>query len=411
MKVKYSHKLILRRAFLSSAFSLATLIISYIAANIPFPLLEQMNLFAWVEYFTEKTILNEKDDYSDVLFVNTAFDKGLAEYYNPYANELLGTRDVTDRKKLLEFLNRVDSLGGYRCVFLDIMFNENYKTKYDSTLFSKIKSMEKTIFVRSSQYAMADSSMIGYSGLCDYYATITDTNFTRYQYLQDDGSSVALKLNELIGGKLIKKHCGGLWYTIGGELCYNCQFLTKFDSFDEQIIDEDGNTRWDNMGNDIMKWWNDETLKKEIAGQIIILGNFYEDRHDVYMGNIPGPVISYKAFKAIENKDIIVNWRLTGAAFLFYLSIFYYLIWMKPISNILIKKMHNRNRNMDQIQASTNIWTTFLSIIISFISIGTILSIISAFLYVWLKIGINVIVPTLAFSIAKLYKNNKISII
>lgn len=395
----------IRRIVVSSLFSLVTLVVSYIVANIPYPVFEQMNLFAWVEYFLESSVFNQKDDYHDVLFVNTAFDKGLADYYNPNADELLGTGDITDRKKLLDFLNRVDTIGGYRCILIDIMFHENFKTEYDSALFAKIGSMDKVIFARSKEYPMADSSLIEKSGLSDYHSTIISTNFSRYQFLQDGGTSLALKIHESLGGKSIVRHMGGLWYTMDNSLCYNTHFLTKFDSFENQAIGNEGKTRWDNLGKDIFQYWDDCVLKNAILDKYVILGDIIEDRHDTYMGKTAGPVVCYKAIKVLESKNNLVNWWLVICSFLFCTFAFYYLIWGTQITVKMQQFLeHKKIQYGTKNQKNLLRFSLFMRFVISFISIGTILSIISAILYAFWGIGLNVFIPTSAFSIVSIYR-------
>lgn len=374
----------LNRIKIVSFLSIVTLVISYEAGNIPFPLGEQLNLFAWVE-FGMQTLLGAKDDYKDVFFVNVGFDKGIATAMNPDADEVLGTISVTDREKLLSFLERIDSIGGYKYLFLDVEFRDRISAPYDSALFEKIKAMDRIVFARHSDIPMADSSMINKSALSDYFSTIISTNFTRYQYLQSTGESVALYIHHAIDGETIEKHCGGLFYTAGDKgICYNSLFITNFEKFEFQLNGTQDN-RWWNLGEDL-KWETDEDLKAEITNKYVFVGDITSDKHDTYLGMVPGMVISYKALQCLEKNQNLVNWWFVLGSFLFCLCVFYYLIWMRPLVEIL------------------NIKKRLYKIIFSFFSFGFILAFFSALFYLILGIGLNVIVPSLAFSIVHIFK-------
>lgn len=377
-------KIFFRRITYASVLSVLTLVLSYVASNIPFPAGENLNLLAWLEYGMQ-SCFGPQDDYEDVVFINVGFDKGVATAMNPDADEVLGTIAVTNRESLLGFLERIDSIGGYKYLFLDIEFRDRIYTAFDSALFSKIKSMDRIVIARHSDTPIADSTLLDKAALSDYYATIVSTNFTRYQFLQSTGESAALHIHNAIGGDPIAIHCGGLWYTKGDEgLCYNCHFVTTFERFDSQF-DKAGENRWWNLTEDL-KWEDDESLKEEFADKYVFVGDMVGDRHDTYLGMVPGLVISYRALQCLNQNQNLVNWWLVLLSFVFCGFVFYYLIWMKPIVEII------------------NIRHKFTKIIFSFFGFGFILAFISAIFYVFFGVGLDVFVPSLLFSLVHFFK-------
>lgn len=377
-------KKILKRIALASVLSVLSLLLSYEANNIPFPAGENLNLFAWLEYGMQHW-LGSHNDYDDVVFINVGFDKGVATAMNPDADEVLGTLAVTDREKLLGFLERIDSIGGYKYLFLDVEFRDRIKTPFDSALFSKIKSMDRIVIARHSDTPIADSTLLDKAAISDYYSTIISTNFTRYQFLQSSGESAALHIHNALGGDSIEKHWGGLWYTKGNEgLCYNCQFVTNFERFDSQL-DNNQNNRWWNLTEDL-KWEDDESLKEEFAGKYVFVGDMIGDKHDTYLGKVPGMVISYRALQCLNQNQNLVNWWLALLSFVFCGFVFYHLIWMRPLLDII--NIHNK----------------FTRIILSFFGFGFVLATISAIFYVFFGVGLNVFVPSLLFSLVHYFK-------
>ena len=120
------------------------LFLSYVLNNQSLFTGEDLNQYAWMELIKEKVGLSEQIDYKDALFINVAYDKQLIEKNDEFGMTV-GNVDITDRTKLLELLNRLTETNKYRYIILDVRFEKGFNSEVDSSLFAKIKDMDRMI--------------------------------------------------------------------------------------------------------------------------------------------------------------------------------------------------------------------------------------------------------------------------
>lgn len=369
--------------------AIITMVAGYIADNAAVLVPDSMNMFSWTEYGI-RYICGDEEQYEDALFINTAYDKDIAKVQSYESDEILGNGVVTDRKKLCHLLHTLDSIGNYRLIFLDIRFEKEFTTPYDSALFAQITSTPRIIVAHHSTINIADSSLLEKTSYNDYYATIVATNFTRYQYLQSGGEhSVALTMHNILNKKDITKHWGGLYYTDEkGCLCKNSMFITNIKDFSHQT-DDNGDLRWYNMGKDL-QYLTSEDLSNLINDKLIFICNMVSDTHDTYAGMTPGAVITYKAYKTLEEgKHRFGSMMVIASVLLFvlYFVMGYLAIYRKQV--------------LPHFKSKT------VNFFISFIGWGMILNFIGIFAYMLLGQSFNTFVPTLVLSIMSLYNRYK----
>ena len=178
--------------------------------------------------------------------------------------------------------------------------------------------MKNIVIANHSDIELADSSLIKKAAISDYYATITKTNFARYQYNYNGVESVPLYVYHELTGNTIHKH--GWLYTCNSRLCYNSLFvhfpIVKWKEYDEQQ-----SKAFYNLGSDILNNYSDSDLKKLTERKYVIIGNMVEDVHDTYSGLKPGSVITYYAFQELIRDRHFVNYGM-----MFFLAILYFLI-------------------------------------------------------------------------------------
>lgn len=367
-----------------------TMVAGYLADNAPVFIPDSMNIFSWTEYGIRCICDDEEEHYEDALFINTAYDKDLARVQSYESDEILGNGVVTDRNKLCRLLHTLDSIGNYRLIFLDIRFEKEYTTPYDSALFAQILSTPRIIVAHHSNVNIADSSLLENTAYNDYYSTIVATNFTRYQYLQSGGNhSVALTMHNMLNKKDIIKHWGGLYYTDEeGCLCKNSIFITNIKDFSHQI-DDNEELRWYNMGKDL-QYLTSEDFSNLIKDKLIFICNMVSDTHDTFAGMTPGAVITYKAYKILEKGKHRIGRMMVITSIL--LFVLYFVIGYFTI---------NRKKVLPHFKSKT------VNFIISFIGWGLLLKLISISAYMFLGQSFNIFVPTLVLSTTSLYNRYK----
>lgn len=285
-----------KKELLALVFAFAMSATSVLVGNCPYPFWDRIDWLCVAENLV-RSLFGEEDDKEDAYFVNVGYDKQLVDIQVSAVET--GQQVITNRKTLLDFLTIVER-ADYKYVFLDIRFEKGYNTEWDKTLFSKIASMNKVVCVNHyDDFEIADSLLLPKAAYNDYYTTVFSSNFTRYQYLQDNRPSVALRMYQEIDGKNVER--SGILFFNDGTLSENCPYIpikggVSPPKGDGSMAD------YLNLGPFLMTQIkegiiNEEELIEDMKGKIIVVGDFNEDLHDTYMGMQPGPYLTYTAYK------------------------------------------------------------------------------------------------------------------
>ncbi|MBQ7212686.1 MAG: hypothetical protein IJS19_08520 [Muribaculaceae bacterium] len=376
--------------------------------NTPYPFWDNLEKYCILQYLLSYVTEQELDD-SDVYFLDVEYDKQIAEY-NDYPNRVInGEVAVTDRQKLLKFLKIAEKANSYKCVLLDLRFEENTFTPDDSALIAQINSMRDVDCVVSSLFEsnkMLSQSKTAYN---DYFTTITKTNVTRYPFLQDGHESAALRIYKRVNHieeTPINKI--GPFYYQNGSLCQNCPFLTYYCNFDRRYKQPDVDnysmlgSEWFSR-NDSINIVNAEdtipltvnNIKNVIADKIVIVGNYETDKHDTYYGMQSGPYIVYLGYKILQAGNNILSLTFIGMMFIIYLMISLFIINNKSIWSYI--PFFNKLKNK------------FILFVLDMFGFSTILSLITILMYLVFHSAYNIFFPTTIFSLLKLvisYKNH-----
>lgn len=369
-------------------FSLCNVVIllalSYFLNNQPLFTGEDLDQYAWMEWIKDKLGISPDVDTNAALFVNVAYDKQFVDKYDDYGMTI-GNSDVTDRSKLLAFLKILHKTGAYKYIILDIRFENGYNVpEVDSLLFAEILSMRNIVIANHSDIELADSSLIKKAAISDYFATITKTNFARYQYNYDGVESVPLYAYHELTGNTINKH--GWLYTCNSRLCYNSLFvhfpIAKWNEYDEQQ-----SKVYYNLGSDILDNYSDSDLKKLTEGKYVIIGNMVEDVHDTYSGLKPGSVITYYAFQELMRGRHFVNYCL-----MLFLAILFFLISLSLFeTNPIISRLpFIRNSN-----------SRIIHFMLDFVGYSLVLALSMIILYIIFGIATSIVLPSAYFAIQK----------
>lgn len=302
----------------------------YFIQNISYPLFDDIDTLKWAEYFTHPT---EEIDEDSVFYINIGKDKQLVYLTDSVQDaetdcvvlDTIGNQSITDRAKLLSLLN-ILSEGDYRYIFLDVRFEKDHHTEYDSALFARIKSMRDIVIAthRSNRYTIADSTLLCKAAYADYRNTM-QTGFTRYEFIQDGQQSVALRMYSRLDNHDIKKRFGIYWDGI--RPCYNLCFIPLPTSFavgtPETNQTEDGTYRthigYNELSSDLLRNYEPDEIRMITDGKIIIIGDFDNDIHSTYIGEVPGPMLSLAALRYLSDGNHLIEWWYFPFLAVFYL--------------------------------------------------------------------------------------------
>lgn len=373
------------RCCVALAVALLIVVADYLASNLSFPLLDASESLSLFGYLAQD---KEDDSLSDAVCVNVAVDKQLIPIVDEFG-DTIGNVPATDREKLLDFL-KVTAQSNYKYVFLDIRFEKGLTTAVDSALFSTIISMPRLVFSThraDGEYEMADSAMYIKSALADYRNNMF-SGFTRYEFIQDGEESVALRIYRDLTGKTICR-CGPI-YLSDGALCYNMQFVPMPSNL-VFPYGEHGEIRYPYLGAQLMDMHSDAELKEMMDDKIVVIGDFDNDLHQSYIGDVPGPLISYYAYRLLSLGGHKVNYWYIALLMLIYTVIAYSLMRSETLTATVMQKLGVESP-----------WVLFL---LSFLGWEFVLTILKILFYIIFNISFIATLPTAAFSLISLLKS------
>lgn len=372
------------RLLISAVVALLLVVADYGVQNISFPLFDDVSLLAWID----QVVGSNKDyfDEEDVTYVNVGKDKALVPMVDEWG-DTIGNDVITDRETLLRFLD-LATKSDYRYIFMDVRFEEGFATSVDSALFGQIEQMPNVIVATHREvngYAIADSALLPKAANADYRSTIF-SGFSRYEFLQGGRRSVALRMLYDIDSHDISKH----WYGYvcdDGSLCYNLKCIPLPNNlFSSNAVLLRDNTigeemRYPYLGSMILnsqRYSEDEVIQNLLNDKIVIVGDYDNDLHETYVGELPGPVISFAAYKFLR-----AGLHKVSVLYVIFLFVFFFLISLTILS----------------IRHVANIFTkgTFWNFILSFLGIGALFFVVKIILYKFFLLSMIMVVPTVIF--------------
>ena len=383
--------------------AITIVIADYFVTNMSFPVFDSSESLNWAGYlFPERYRNNDKD----AMYVNVGVDKELVPVTDEFG-DTIGCKDVTDRKKLLKFLE-LASHSKYKYIFLDVRFEKGLDSESDYALFELIKSLPRFTFSthrRDSEYEIADSSLLTKSAMSDYRGNMF-TGFSRYEYLQEGSESTALRMYRELTGKTIEKN--GIVYVSDGALAYNMQFIPLPVGLSLKYSDE-GEVIYPYLGSQIMNMHSEEELLDMMNDKIIVIGDFDNDIHQSYVGDIPGPMIHYYAYLALMRGAHKV--RLD---YLIILFVIYFLIVRNLLGyrNVLHQFIHLnkitdyiRSKIPDKVISFMRISSPFTRFVISLMGFGFVLSVLKILLYHIWGFSFITVIPAVVFTVISQLNN------
>lgn len=395
IKIKKSFVCQKVKVLTSIGMALLITLLCYFMNNCPFPYWDSLNRYSWLEYIISNTV-PEKLDRSDAFFINVSYDRQVVDY--TYSNgNLQGTIDITNRETLLRFLEIAERTNTYNYIFLDIRFEKGIETNQDSALFAQIQRMRDISYSSHSDLTENDKAIPSKAAVNDYFTTITSTNFTRYQYLQNGKESAPLRIYtaiDSISNKSIKKW--GPFFFSDGKLCQNSPFMRIPEDF-WIGHEENGHQNYFDLGPLLLTTYEDEDWEIEMKDKIVFVGNFVDDLHDTYAGLQPGSYLIYLAYKELCNGKQFIPTLFVFLMFIIYIVIALFIL--------------NRKTLWAYLPFVKNVKNKFAIFVMNLMGYSTILSLLSVLFYVFFRTTYNIFFPSLLFSLTSLfvsYKNQKV---
>ena len=269
----------------------------------------------------------QKPDRNEVLFVNVSHDLTLIDLLDSDGFPV-GNQPIVDRKKLAEFLLRVQNRHQY--ILCDIFFAD--ASPDDSVFQAALNKTKKIVASYHLNGTALDTPIFRVNrGISDYETY--DGMFFKFPILhQDTLPSSPLVLYRDITKSNYPINNFTTWLNAKQSLN---TFIVDFRVRPYDLFEAPLQKRYAviNLGEILMA--NDSMFQAMIQDKIIILGDFLKhDIHETFYGDIPGPLILYNVFLALRAKDNIIS-----PFILLFLLITYFIL---SYNIFAVKKLQNR---------------------------------------------------------------------
>lgn len=295
---KTSHKSVRAKIVISVLVSFALICGDYFFQNNKYPWFDNLMTLSLIEYVTgakDKIVFDE----DSVFCVNIAHDKALTAYSDK--NNLVRGNDViTNRDSLTKFLN-IAAKAHCKYIFLDIRFSKRHRTDADSALFATILSIPNIAVsnhCEDDEYELADEKLKPATGMADYGVTLT-TGFSRYEFLQNGEASVALKMYRDIDSGDITKWQNIYFDKSTNHVCFNAPFIPIPRALNR--YKGENTVRYPYLGSQLFSYFTEPELIGMMKGKYVLVGDFDEDLHGTYVGDVPGPMLSFISYKFLKD--------------------------------------------------------------------------------------------------------------
>lgn len=274
-------------------------------------------LIKWMSIARE--FQTEHEAAEDVIAIDVAFDRTTVPYYTEN-DEYLGTVDITDRKKLTDFLKMLKERDAYRYIVCDVNFSDpQLKSEHDEELFNTIASM-RDIVVASSDFDKDPELIRDKLALSKYKIHSVGDGFLKYDFMVEGKPSLALKMWQDIEGGTYEEFWWGA--KMNGRPCMQTVIPSFRYAVYGDVYAEDCSISIQNMSNALRYYQMAPVYSRGYDDKIVLIGAWRnDDIHDTIIGQQPGVVIIYNAFLSLCNRDNQVS-------FWIYLIVFL-TIWME----------------------------------------------------------------------------------
>lgn len=311
----------------------------------------------------------------DVSLINIAYDKALADSHDNFGFRN-GNIAVTDRSKLHELLRLADSLDTYRCIILDVYFDQAVTTEADSALYGIISGMPRVFVPKHRDAALPDSMILDNAYYADYATSLFVSDFERYPLFAAGEPTVANAAYALLSGTDIRSF--GLLSADGSNVALK-SVMPSLRIGALQEYDPEGVKQYYNLGEDILAYPDMDVVSELMDDKIVIVGDLTDrDMHPTFRGMVAGPVLHYDVLHDLMQRHHVVSWTVLLLVWLCFSAIVYYVTFKGP--HLVIKDKT-------------------LNFIIGFVGLSTILSLVGVSLYMVFDIVFDIVMTAAVFAL------------
>lgn len=292
IKIKIQKKEILW----SMAIGLLVLFLSYEAMNVYWPWTggEKMKLqiCEWIrQSLLQKNFGDEMSD--SIMMVDVHYDKVFTLEYNEALPK--GNVAVTDHQKLLMLLKKLKQYDNYKYIMLDLYIEKSVPQKADEELVNLIKSMNRIVIPMPLEgQDNIDIRLISHAAMARYGSTIWENDFVKYPYYSDGMKSIPLKMYEDMTGRTIDNYSLFAWDK--GLARRNVMLTYEFRESKYPYLLGLGI-----LGDSLAGQKTLGILDKpeKFKDKYILIGDFEDDRHETFIGEMSGTAINFNAFVSL----------------------------------------------------------------------------------------------------------------
>jgi hypothetical protein len=233
----------------------------------------------------------EQEDY---LFINTAYDQAITKAETEYGDT--GTIAISDRYLLAEFFEKMAAHGNkHQYILCDILFDQ--PSTADSQLNRSISKIRKIIapteYDKEKKQLLqpvinvpaAQADYITYEGLVSKVRLFASDSRSK---------TLPLRMYEDRNGVEVNVKRFGLFYkgnyiprSVYPRYFFNSEAISQHEMRLKQVVD-------------VLKINGDAFYESAIKGKVIVIGNFTTDKHNTFIGPMPGSLVLFNTYLTLQ---------------------------------------------------------------------------------------------------------------
>lgn len=241
-----------------------------------------------------------------------------------------GNEPVVNHSHLYRLLRELSNANNYRYIMLDVFLDKEVRQSGDSVLYQLIASMPRIVVARTGK-EMADSCLNKKAGYAKYGTTLWDTDFIKYSFWIDGKRSMSLMMYEELNHRKIGKH--GRFLMENDNIIRTSTILTCDVVEDEKLLDR-------RFFLDMMvSIPADEPIfnsLEDTRDKYILIGDFTDDRHNTYLGEMSGTMINFNAYKSLQNGHHRISWCILLFLYAIYILLVYITIHHNSFASVVM---------------------------------------------------------------------------
>lgn len=314
----------IRPILFSLTNALVMLLLALFWLSLPRTFGDEAFLIKWTS-LVKKTVLgiDPKPEAESFLYVDVSRSKTVIPALDPLFEEYTGFNHVaiTDRAQLSEFLTIIRQYGeDIPLVLMDVNFSE--VSPDDELLQAAIDSLPFPTVAATTPGEFLDTITPPINvptGIAMYLSV--DENFMKYPlFFKDTLPTLPLVALQQMEGVTFGDAAWGKAFD-GRRSLSNPIIDFRVRPHDLEV---DNRYSLFDMGSLLFQFtfWEEADIKELLSGKTIVLGDYYNDKHQTVFGTVPGPMIIHNALLTLQERETLIHlrWLLLLMALFFWMS-------------------------------------------------------------------------------------------